>query len=304
NKRFFHARCPLAHAQLQGSGSLIEGIGKHRPRCGTTGNFDAVMQGQVRIRADKSVHGLSWRGQNLSPYESLIFFYFRAFMPSDRPHPNAERPRERLLAHGAHVLTTPELLAVVLRTGPQGSDAVELGRRLINHFKGLRGLLSADAQVLLKMPGLGPAKTCELLAISELNRRALAESLQAGIDLDQPQRVKHYCVAMLGHLRIEHCMALYLDSQYRLIATEELARGTLGQASIYPREVVRASLRHHAAALILAHNHPSGVAEPSQADLALTRHLRKALALVDIRLLDHLIVTPGGALSLAEQGML
>src|SRR5690606_9080898 len=147
-----------------------------------------------------------------------------------------------------------------------------------------------------------PAKTCELLAINELNRRALAESLQAGIDLAQPQRVKHYCTAMLGHLRVEHCMALYLDSQYRLVATEELARGTLSQASVYPREVVRAGLRHHAAALILAHNHPSGVAEPSQADLALPRHLKHALALVDIRLLDHLIVTGQGAVSLAERG--
>jgi len=223
-------------------------------------------------------------------------------MPFDRLPLQAERPRERLLAHGAQVLTTPELLAIVLRTGPRGSDAVDLARGLISRFKGLRGLLSADAQALLKVPGLGPAKTCELLAINELNRRALAETLQAGIDLDQPQRVKHYCIAMLGHLRVEHCMALYLDSQYRLIAAEELARGTLSQASIYPREVVRAGLRHHAAALILAHNHPSGVSEPSQADLALTRHLKHALALVDIRLLDHLIVTAQGAVSLAERG--
>lgn len=228
-------------------------------------------------------------------------------MPFDRPAlqaPSAERPRERLLAHGAHVLTTPELLAIILRTGTRGSDAVDLARGLIGRFKGLRGLLAADAQALLEVPGLGPAKTCELLAINELNRRALAEALQAGVDLDQPQRVKHYCVAMLGHLRVEHCMALYLDSQYRLIATEELARGTLSQASVYPREVVRAGLHHHAAALILAHNHPSGVAEPSQADLTLTRHLKHALALVDIRLLDHLIVTAHGAVSLAERGQL
>lgn len=223
-------------------------------------------------------------------------------MRSDPLPPEAERPRERLLAHGAQVLTSAELLAIILRTGPRGSDAIELGRGLINRFKGLRGLLSADAQALLGVPGLGPAKTCELLAINELNRRALAEELHTGIDLDQPQRVKHYCTAMLGHLRIEHCMALYLDNQYRLIATEELARGTLSQASVYPREVVRAALRHHAAALILAHNHPSGVGEPSQADLALTRHLKHALALVDIRLLDHLIVTAQSAVSLAERG--
>lgn len=223
-------------------------------------------------------------------------------MPIDPLSAQAERPRERLLAHGAQVLTTPELLAIILRTGPRGTDAIDLSRSLINRFKGLRGLLSADAEALLKVPGIGPAKTCELLAINELNRRALAEALHSGEVLDQPQRVKHFCTAMLGHLRIEHCMALYLDSQYRLIATEELARGTLTQASIYPREVVRAGLRHHAAALILAHNHPSGVAEPSQADLALTRHLKHALALVDIRLLDHLIVTAQSAVSLAERG--
>lgn len=223
-------------------------------------------------------------------------------MSIDRPIPNAERPRERLLAHGAQVLTSAELLAIILRTGPRGSDAVELGHQLITRFKGLRGLLCADARALLKVPGLGPAKTCELLAINELNRRALAEDLHTGVDLNQPERVKHYCIAMLGHLRIEHCIALYLDSQFRLIATDELARGTLSQASIYPREVVRSGLRHHAAALILAHNHPSGIAEPSQSDLALTRHLKHALALVDIKLLDHIIVTAQSAVSLAERG--
>lgn len=218
--------------------------------------------------------------------------------------PNPERPRERLLAHGAHVLTSPELLAIILRTGTKGCSAVSLGHQLITQFKGLRGLLAADAQTLLTIKGLGVAKTCELLAINELNRRALEEELKVGQALDQPQRVKHYCTANLGHLQVEHCMALYLDSQYRLITTEELSRGTLTQASVYPREVIKAGLRHHAAALILAHNHPSGVAEPSDADLALTRHLKHALALVDIRLLDHLIVTASGAISLAERGQI
>lgn len=218
--------------------------------------------------------------------------------------PQAERPRERLLAHGAHVLTSPELLAIMLRTGVRGCDAVGLGHRLIEQFNGLRGLLSADAQTLLGVPGLGAAKTCELLAINELNRRALEEDLKAGQALDQPQRVKHYCTAKLGHLSVEHCMAMYLDSQFRLIATEEVSRGTLTQASVYPREVIKAGLKHHAAALILAHNHPSGVSEPSEADLALTRHLKHALALVDIRLIDHLIVTGTGAVSLAERGQI
>ncbi|AEC20168.1 DNA repair protein RadC [Pusillimonas sp. T7-7] len=220
------------------------------------------------------------------------------------PSPKSELPRERLLAHGAHVLTSPELLAIILRTGMKGCDAVSLGRRLIEQFDGLRGLLSADAHTLMGLPGLGMAKTCELLAINELNRRALEENLKAGQALDQPQRVKHYCTAKLGHLSVEHCIALYLDSQLRLITTEEISRGTLSQTSVYPREIIKSGLKHHAAALILAHNHPSGVAEPSEADLALTRHLKHALALVDIRLLDHLIITGTGAVSLAERGQI
>ena len=220
------------------------------------------------------------------------------------PGNHPERPRERLLAHGVHVLTSPELVAIILRTGIKGCDAITLARRLIEQFDGVRGLLSADAQALLGISGLGIAKTCELLAINELNRRALEEDLKDGQALDQPQRVKHYCTAKLGHLAVEHCIALYLDSQFRLIASEEVSRGTLNQASVYPREIIKAALKHHAAALILAHNHPSGVAEPSDADLALTRHLKHALGLVDIRLLDHLIVTACGAISLAERGQL
>jgi DNA repair protein RadC len=207
-----------------------------------------------------------------------------------------------LLTHGAHSLTNAELLAIILRTGIRGCDAVTLGQQLIEHFRGLRCLLSADSKSLLEMTGLGQAKTCELLAINELNRRALQEELQHGRALDQPERVKLYCTASIGHRKIEHCMALYLDSQFRLIESEEVSRGTLTQASVYPREIVKSALHHHAAALILAHNHPSGVTEASQADLALTRHLKNALALVDIRLLDHLIVTPTQAISLAEQG--
>ena len=221
--------------------------------------------------------------------------------PSDLPTP-AERPRERLLAHGAHVLTSAELLAIILRTGVKGRDAVALGHALLEEFGGLRALLAADAARLLRIHGLGVAKVCELQAINELNRRALEEELRRGVALDRPERVRQYCITHLGHLDIEHCMALYLDSQFRLIAAEEVSRGTLTQASVYPREIVKACLGHHAAALILAHSHPSGVAEPSQADLALTRHLKSALALVDIRLLDHLIVTGNGATSLAERG--
>lgn len=215
-----------------------------------------------------------------------------------------ERPRERLLAHGPEVLTSAELLAIILRTGIKGCDAVTLGHRLIQHRGGLRGLLASNAASLMSLPGLGQAKACEILAISELSKRALEEALQAGDTLNQPTLVKRYCIARLAHLDIEHCVALYLDSRFRLIACDEVSRGTLSQSSVYPREVVKAALHHHAAAIILAHNHPSGSTEPSQADIALTHHLRKALALVDVRLLDHLIVARNTAISLAEQGTL
>lgn len=224
-------------------------------------------------------------------------------MPRFPFHTN-ERPRERLLAHGAAALTSAELLAIVLRTGSRRHHVLELSQQLIRHFRGLRGLLAAEPSALMEIHGLGKAKACELLAISELSRRALAESLGDKPTLNTPRAVKHYCQAMLGHLPVEHCLALYLDSQYRLICAEEVARGTLTQASIYPREVIKAALRHHAAALILAHNHPSGLQEPSPADLHLTEHLKRALSLVDVQLLDHLIVTADGASSLAEQGHL
>src|SRR5690606_17252208 len=137
--------------------------------------------------------------------------------------------------------------------------------------------------------GLGQAKACSLLAVSELVRRSLGEDLATGHCLDRPEKVKQFCAVHLAHLTVEHCMALFLDSQHRLICHETLSRGTLSQASVYPREVVKAALAQHAAAVILAHNHPSGVREPSQADLALTRHLRNALQLIDVRLLDHMI---------------
>lgn len=216
----------------------------------------------------------------------------------------AERPRERLLRHGAQVLTDAELLALMLRTGTAAQSAVEIGRELLQRFGGLRQLLSADIDSLLAQGGLGQAKACQLSAVLELARRAVEEELSVGSALNEPQRVKHYCGLLLGHRKVEHCMALYLDSQLRLIATEELARGTLSQASVYPREVVRAALRHHAAALILTHNHPSGSLQPSLSDQHLTRQLKQALALVDVRLLDHMVVGAGRAVSMAELGMM
>lgn len=216
----------------------------------------------------------------------------------------AERPRERLLRHGAQVLTDAELLALMLRTGTPAHSAVEIGRALLQRFGGLRALLSADIAMLLTHEGLGQAKACQLAAVLELARRATEEELSVGSALTEPKRVKHYCNLLLGHRKVEHCMALYLDSQLRLIATEELARGTLSQASVYPREVVRAALRHHAAAIILTHNHPSGSVQPSLADQHLTRQLKQALALVDIRLIDHMVVGAGRTVSMAELGMM
>lgn len=218
--------------------------------------------------------------------------------------PESERPRERLLRHGAAVLATSELLAVALRTGLRGQNVLDLARLLLQRFGGLRGLLASTPQELQSMPGLGLAKACSLAAILELARRSIEENLIRTGPLSELAGVKQYCKAALGHLQIEHCIALYLDNQLNLITTSELARGTLSQASVYPREVVREALRHHAAALILAHNHPSGRATPSNADLIFTRHMKQALALVDIRLIDHLIVAGDEAVSLAELGQI
>lgn len=215
-----------------------------------------------------------------------------------------DRPRERLLRLGASALQNTELLAIALRTGVPGLNVLDLSSQLLDRFRGLRGLLGATPEELLTVPGLGTAKACALAAILELAKRAIEEELTLASILDHPSRVKQYCKVTLAHRRVEHCIALYLDSQLRLIASGELARGTLPQASVYPREVVREALRHHAAALIIAHNHPSGLAQPSAADLAFTRHLKQALALVDIALVDHLIVAGDDVSSMAEHGRL
>jgi len=218
--------------------------------------------------------------------------------------PEHERPRERLLRQGPGALHDSELLAVALRTGAPGVNAVELGRRLMARFGGLRGLFSASPGELCQEPGLGAAKACALAAVLELARRSIEEGMTGRPSLSHPESVKLYCRTALGHRTVEHCIALYLDNQLNLIACGELSRGTLAQASVYPREVVREALRHHAAALILAHNHPSGLAEPSAADRALTQRLRQALALVDIRLVDHLVVAADKVVSMAQLGQM
>jgi DNA repair protein RadC len=216
--------------------------------------------------------------------------------------PPGQRPRERLLRHGAAALTSAELLALMIGTGTRGQNALALAEHLLEHFGGVRPLLAARTEELRGIHGLGDAKICQLVAILALAKRALEEELRRECTLQVPDQVKAYCAALLGHEPIEYCMALFLDNQYRLICSEEISRGTLTQTSIYPREVVKAGLTHHAAAIILAHNHPSGLAEPSAADIHLTRQLKQSLAMVDITLLDHLIVAANKVVSLAELG--
>jgi DNA repair protein RadC len=213
----------------------------------------------------------------------------------------AERPRERLLAQGAGALSDAELLAVLLRTGMRGKSAVDLGRELLARFEGLGGLFAAD---LAGVKGLGPAKRAQFAAAIELARRSIEGRLRETSALTSPGAVRDYLRISLGRLPHEVFVCIWLDAQHRVIDCQELFRGTLTQTSVYPREVVKSGLRANAAAVILAHNHPSGAAQPSQADELLTRNLKDALALVDIKVLDHFIVAGSQAISFAERGLL
>ena len=216
----------------------------------------------------------------------------------------SERPRERLLARGAAALSDAELVALLLRTGVEGSSALDVARNLIARFGGIAGLLAAPVTAVAAVRGVGPAKGAELAAVVELARRSLAEEARVYDALASPQAVRDYLRLSLAARPHEVFVGLYLDSQNRLLATEELFRGTLAQTSVYPREVVKAALARNAAAMIFAHNHPSGVAEPSRADELLTQALKQALALVDIRTLDHFVVAGGRLTSFAERGLL
>ncbi len=230
--------------------------------------------------------------------------------------PRDARPREKLLARGPAALADAELLAIVLRTGIKGKGVLQLAQELLelpqhkpgahqaSGFGGLAGLLRARPEELARVKGLGPAKRAQLLAVLELARRALAQQLRERAVFDSPQAVTQYLQLHLAGKPHEVFAVLFLDHQHRLIAMEELFRGTLSQTSVYPREVVLHALQHQAAAVVLAHNHPSGTVQASPADLALTQVLRSALALVDVRVLDHIIVAPGAGLSMAEQGLL
>ena len=221
-----------------------------------------------------------------------------------RDWPMEERPREKLLQRGAAVLSDAELLAIFLRTGMPGKSAVDMGRELLLDFGGLNQLFAASQQAFCAIPGLGSAKYAQLQAVLEMARRALAEDLRHGDAMTSPETVRDYLRLHLGPREQEVFCGVFLDNQHRVLAVEDLFHGTLNQASVYPREVVKRALAHNAAALILAHNHPSGVAEPSRADENLTGELKKALALVDIRVLDHFVVTRDRVLSFAEQGLL
>lgn len=214
------------------------------------------------------------------------------------------RPREKLLARGPAALADAELLALLLRTGVQGIGVLQLAQQILDAFGGLAGLLNAQVDDLGRVRGLGPAKRCEVAAVLEIARRSMVQQLRAQPVFDTPERVKDYLRLQIAAREHEVFCVLFLDAQHRLLRLEEMFRGTLTQTSVYPREVVRRALELGAAAVILAHNHPSGVAEPSRADECLTQTLKSALALVDVRVLDHLVVSAAGAVSLAERGLL
>ena len=218
--------------------------------------------------------------------------------------PENERPREKLLNRGANSLSDAELLAIFLRTGMPGKSAVDLARELLGRFGSLIELFKAGQDDFCQTPGMGAAKYTQLQAVLEMSRRALAEQMQQQDALTSPAAVRDYLRLTLAGREHEVFVAVFLDAQNRVIVVEELFRGTLTQTSVYPREVLKRALYHNAAALIFAHNHPSGVAEPSRADESLTQSLKQALALVDVRVLDHFIVGNGCALSFTERGLL
>lgn len=218
--------------------------------------------------------------------------------------PADERPREKLLQKGSNALTDAELLAIFLRTGTPGKSAVDLARDLLNDFGSLKALLDADRERFCQSVGLGPAKYAQLQAVLEMARRHFCEILQRGDALTSPDITRAYLSAQLRGYSYEVFACLFLDNQHRVLKLEELFRGTIDSASVYPREVAKAALQHNAAAVIFAHNHPSGISEPSQADRHITDKLKQALALFDIRVLDHFIIGDGLPYSFAENGLL
>lgn len=219
-----------------------------------------------------------------------------------REWPSDERPRERLFSHGAQALSDAELLAIFLGSGLKGLDAVETARRLLPGPGSLRRLLEASPQQMARLPGIGPARAARLSAARELSNRYLADELERGEALTDPGSAGRYFAQRLRGYPYEAFAVLFLDTRHRALAFEELFRGTVDGAQVHPREVVRQALAHNAAALIIGHNHPSGSSVPSQADRAVTAELKRALALVDVRLLDHFVIGDGPPVSLASMG--
>lgn len=217
--------------------------------------------------------------------------------------PACARPRERLLAQGAQALTNPELLAILLRTGTRGQSAIELAQSIIDHSGSLARLMTAPARALEGIKGLGPAKRSQLLAVLELARRSFADSLEQQPVFESPQSLKHFLHAQFAGLTNERFIALFLDVGHRLIASETLFEGTLTRTAVYPREIARRALAHNAAAVIFAHNHPDGKASPSANDKKLTSELKKVLNGLEVKVLDHLIVTGNRLWSFHEHGL-
>jgi DNA repair protein RadC len=234
----------------------------------------------------------------------VAFYKIREAVMAITDWPLGERPRERLLNEGAHALSDAELLAIFLRVGVRGKSAVDLARELMSVFGSLNGLFFASRRACTQVKGLGDAKYAQLQAVLEMSRRALAEEMRSRDALSSPASVRDYLRLKLAGLPHEVFLAVFLDAQNRVLVAEELFRGSLTQTSVYPREVVKRALAHNAAGIILAHNHPSGVAEPSQADRWLTDQLKAALALVDVKVLDHFVVAGTGSLSFAERGLI
>ena len=218
--------------------------------------------------------------------------------------PASARPREKLLARGPSALGDAELLALLLGTGLKGKPVLTLSQEILDHFGGLAGLMQARHQDMRSAKGLGPARRAKLAAVLEIARRTLQSRLQRSASFEAPEAVKAYLQLQLAHLDHEAFAVLFLDAQHRLIRMETLFHGTLTQTSVYPREVVKHALALGAAAVILAHNHPSGVAEPSRADELLTQRLLQSLALVEVRVLDHIVVAAGHSVSMAERGLI
>ncbi|MBE0470009.1 MAG: DNA repair protein RadC [Methyloprofundus sp.] len=218
--------------------------------------------------------------------------------------PEGDRPREKLLAQGAATLSDAELLAIFLRTGIKGKTAVDLAGDLLTDFGSLRALLQADCDNFTRAKGLGTAKYAQLQAVLEMARRHTFEELDRGDVLTSPEATRAYLSQQLRHYQHEVFACLFLDNQHHILEFEELFRGTIDSASVYPREVIKKALAHNAAAVIFAHNHPSGITEPSQADKLITDKLKQALALIDIRVLDHFVIGDGVPYSFAENGLL